>query len=127
MIEGLDHVALGVGDFDGELAILTGTLGMTLRRIGTHHGSGLRIAMLDGGPGAKIELIETEGTSRSFVHLAFRVADVSAAHAELQEQGFRSIRPPHPLDAARAETALLEHPGGGLIQIIAYQPDSPDL
>lgn len=127
MIEGLDHVALGVAAFDAQLSVLTNALGMELRRMGTHYASGRRIAMLADGAGGKVELIETDGAKLSLVHLAFRVADVPEAFAYLQEQGFRPIRPPHELDAARAITALVEDPVGGQVQIIAYEPDSPDL
>jgi hypothetical protein len=42
-------------------------------------------------------------------------------------QGFKSIRGPHVLAAAKAETALLEDQTAMQVQIIQYQPDSPDL
>ena len=77
--------------------------------------------------GFKIELIETSPDERGLLHLAFRVDDLHAANADLLAKGYKSIRGPHALAAAKAETALLEDPAAMQIQLIQYQPDSPDL
>ncbi len=61
------------------------------------------------------------------LHVAYRVDDVEAEHRSLVAQGFRSLRGPHALAAAKATTALLEDPSGLQIQLIQYAPDSPDL
>ena len=127
-VQGLDHIALGVVDLDERIAFFTNVLGLELRRIGTRHSTGRRIAMLaDPVSGFKIELIETTPDEQGFLHLAARVQDVQAAFEELQAKGLRPVRGPHELAAAKAETALLEDGTSLGIQIIRYQPDSPDL
>ena len=123
----LDHVALGVHDLDERIAFLTGTLGMTLKRIGKHVKTGGRIAMIADRNGFKLELIELPNDEPGFQHLAYRVEDVEAAHASLVERGCKSIRGPHEIGAAKAVTALVEDPSGTQIQVIKYAPDSPDL
>ena len=123
----LDHVALGVHDLDERIAFLTGTLGMTLKRIGQHVKTGGRIAMIADSNGFKLELIELPNHEPGFQHLAYRVEDVEAAHASLVAQGCASIRGPHEIGAAKAVTALVEDPSGTQIQVIKYAPDSPDL
>jgi catechol 2,3-dioxygenase-like lactoylglutathione lyase family enzyme len=123
----MDHVALGVHDLDERIAFLTGTLGMTLKRIGKHVKTGGRIAMIADRNGFKLELIELPDDEPGFQHLAYRVEDVEAAHASLVEQGCTTIRGPHEIGAAKAMTALVEDPSGTQIQVIKYAPDSPDL
>jgi methylmalonyl-CoA/ethylmalonyl-CoA epimerase len=127
-MQGLDHIALGVVDFDERVAFFTQVLGLELRRTGTRHSTGSRIAMLvDPASGFKIELIETSAEEQGLLHLAARVEDVATAYQEMQAKGLRAVRGPHELAAAKAETALLEDGTALGIQIIRYQPDSPDL
>jgi catechol 2,3-dioxygenase-like lactoylglutathione lyase family enzyme len=123
----LDHVALGVRDLDERIAFLTGTLGMTLKRIGTHMKTGGRIAMIADQAGFKLELIEVPPSEPLFQHLAYRVADVEAAYASLVAQGCRGLRSPAPIPPAKAMSALVEDQTGVQIQVIKYAPDSPDL
>ncbi|HEY8491864.1 MAG TPA: VOC family protein [Dehalococcoidia bacterium] len=124
----LDHVAIGVADLDGGVAMLTSTFGMVLKRMGTHVASGGRIAFLaDPASGMKLELIETPDRQTGFMHVAFRVDDVAAEHARLTSAGFETVRGPFRLEPARADTALLRDPSGLEVQIIRYDTDSPDL
>jgi len=123
----LDHFALGVHDLDERIAFLTGTLGMTLKRIGTHFKTGGRIAMIADANGFKLELIELPTGAPGLQHVAYRVDDVDAAYAQLLADGCTPIRGPHELSAAKAVTALLEDPSGLQVQIVKYAPDSPDL
>jgi len=127
MMEKLDHVALGVRDVEERIAFLTGTLGMTVKRRGTHVRSGRPLAMVADASGFKIELVEVDADEPTFLHLAFRVDDVASAYRTMLDQGWESIRGPHALHAARAETALLQDAAKLQVQIIKYQPDSPDL
>lgn len=127
MIGALDHVALAVKDIEARIAFMTGTLGMTLKRRGTHFKTGRAIVLLADANGFKIELIEADVDQPTFMHLAYRVDDVAGAHARLVAEGCASVRGPHDLKAARAETALVEDPGRIALQVIKYQPDSPDL
>src|SRR5207248_3722898 len=103
----LDHVALGVHDMDERIAFLTGTLGMTLKRMGTHFKSGGRIAMIADANGFKLELIELPNDAPGLQHVAYRVEDVDAAYGRLIEAGCSGIRGPHELGAAKAVTALV--------------------
>ena len=126
MIQGLDHIALGVVDFDGRCEFLTETMGLELRRTGTRYSTGTQIAFL-ADPVFKIELIETSDEEAGMLHLAFRVDDVEAEYENLLSKGLKPIREPHELAAAKAKTALLQAASGLNIQIIQYAPDSPDL
>ncbi|MFI5265816.1 MAG: VOC family protein [Chloroflexota bacterium] len=127
-IDRIDHFALAVSDFDERIDFFTNTMGMTVRRHGKHFASGGRIVMLaDPKSGFKIELVERPGKDTELTHVAFRVEDVPAAHEQLLAEGLQSIRGPHHLDAAKADTALLKDASGMEIQIVRYEPDSPDL
>jgi catechol 2,3-dioxygenase-like lactoylglutathione lyase family enzyme len=122
----LDHVALGVPDLDERLRFLADTLGFTLRRLGTNVRTGGRIAML-GHPDTpvKIELIES-ADQQGFLHLAMHVDDVGAEFARLTAAGLTPVRPPFRLEAAKADSAVLQDPAGWMIQLVHYDPDSPD-
>jgi len=122
----LDHVALGVADFDERLRFLEETLGFTLRRLGTNVRTGGRIAMV-GHPdeAVKIELIESP-EQQGFLHLAVHVDDVGAEFDRLTRAGLTPVRPPFRLEAAKADSALLKDDAGWMIQIVHYDPDSPD-
>lgn len=127
-IDQIDHFALAVSDFDERVDFFTNKMGMTVRRHGKHFASGGRIVMLaDPKSGFKIELVERPGKDTELTHVAFRVEDVSATHEQLLAEGLQSIRGPHHLDAAKADTALLKDASGMEIQIVRYEPDSPDL
>lgn len=127
MIGALDHVALGVPDIEARLKFLTETLGMTIKRRGTHFKSGRPIVLVADANGFKLELIEIDATQPEFMHLAYRSDDVTADHEQLLAAGCTSVRGPHELKAARAETALVQDSGNLEVQIIRYEPDSPDL
>lgn len=127
MIGALDHVALGVRNMEERIAFLTGTLGMTVKRRGTHFKSGRPIVLVADSNGFKLELIEVDADEPTLMHLAYRVEDVAAAYDRLLGEGCESIRGPHELKAARAETAIVQDASKLQVQIIKYQPDSPDL
>ena len=127
MIQGLDHIALGVSNLDERIDFFTDTLGMQLKRLGKHVSTGGRMAFLADASGFKIELIETDSDQPAILHLAYRTDNVEVEHARLVSAGYRSIRGPHELPAARAMTALLEDPFRLQVQIVTYAPDSPDL
>ena len=125
-----DHVAIEVNDFDGRVDSLVHNLGMTLVRHGIRYSTGQRIAMLGDETGVKIELIESDADEPAFAHVAFRADEAAAvddAEAGLVEAGWSTVNPVHDLAAARARTTLLADRGGLHVQVIAYEPDSPDL
>jgi catechol 2,3-dioxygenase-like lactoylglutathione lyase family enzyme len=123
----LDHVALGVSNLDERLRFLADTLGFTLRRLGTNVRTGGRIAMV-GHPDSsvKLELIESADEG-GFLHLAVHVDDVAAEFERLTAAGLTPVRAPFRLEAAKADSAVLRDPAGWTIQIVHYDPDSPDL
>ena len=125
-----DHVAIEVSDFDARVESLVGDVGMTLVRMGLRHRTGQRIAMLGDGTGVKIELIESETAEPTFAHVAFRAerpGDVDETEVDLVRAGWSTVSPAHDLGSARARTSLLADEGGLHVQVIAYEPDSPDL
>ncbi|MCY3616347.1 MAG: hypothetical protein OXG66_01620 [Acidimicrobiaceae bacterium] len=125
-----DHVAIEVNDFDIRVDALVNDVGMTLVRHGIRYSTGQRIAMLGDETGVKIELIESDAGQPTLAHVAFRAdgaAAVDKAQAGLVEAGWSTVNPVHDLAAARARTTLVTDRGGLHVQVIAYQPDSPDL
>ena len=125
-----DHVAIEVNDFDGRVDALVNDVGMTLVRRGIRYSTGQRIAMLGDETGVKIELIESDADRPTLAHVAFRADEAEAvdeAEAGLVEAGWSRVNPVHDLAAARARTTLVADGGGLHVQVIAYEPDSPDL
>ena len=125
-----DHVALEVSDFDVRVEAFVNDFGMILVRHGVRYSTGQRIAMLGDETGVKIELIESDTDRPTFAHVAFRAAEagaVDAAEADLDEAGWTVVNPVHDLGAAKARTTLVVDSGGLHAQVIAYEPDSPDL
>ncbi|MEN9232338.1 MAG: hypothetical protein Q6L68_15680 [Thermostichus sp. DG02_5_bins_236] len=53
--------------------------------------------------------------------------DIPTEHDRLCQEGLTPLRGPLYLKAAKADTALLKDPAGMEMQIIHYEPDSPDL
>jgi hypothetical protein len=119
-----DHVAIEVPDLDGFIEALTTTGLMRLLRRGTRTGTGQRLAMLVDDQGQKVELIE--GEEVRFLHLAFEVGDVDAAHAALLGTGAAVVRTPQRIEAARALSSIVRTAGGVEVQVVRYDDDSPD-
>jgi methylmalonyl-CoA/ethylmalonyl-CoA epimerase len=127
MTDSLDHFALAVADLDERIAFFTSHMGMALRRMGKENSTGNRIAMLaDPNSGFKLELIESADRS-GLQHIARRVEDVQGTYDQMVAAGLKPLREPHRIGAAKAESALVEDPSGLKVQIIRYDPDSPDL
>jgi predicted enzyme related to lactoylglutathione lyase len=129
-LEKLDHVAIEVSDLDYHVAQLVGTGGMRLLRRGIAKRTGTRIAMMGDPSGMKIELIENRdappGAPR-FLHVAFRSRDVDEAAAALVEKGWKWERGPIDLQEAQARSVLLSDDRGFELQVLTYQPTSPDI
>jgi Glyoxalase/Bleomycin resistance protein/Dioxygenase superfamily len=129
----LDHVATVEPDIDSAVTRHVELLGFRLLRWGRHIATGRRIAMLADTSGSKVELIEidagagVEEARRQLAHVAYRTGDVDRLHAVLLAAGFAELRPPGRLEPARARTSLLRDPAGAQLQLISYDPDSPDL
>jgi len=123
-----DHVAIEVADFDAEVEQLAATGALKVLRYGTMRQTGLRIAMLGDGTGAKIELIENpDAVEPRFAHLAFRSRDIRATREALESRDWRILREPQMLADARAESMLAQNARGLSLQAIRYDETSPDI
>ena len=128
-IEKLDHVGIAVEKLDSALPIWEGVLGMVLAGTEEVVEQKVRTAFLPVG-GSEIELLESidpESPIAKFIavkgqgvqHLAFRVADIDTALAELKAKGVRLIDETPRRGAGGARIAFL-HPkstGGVLIEL----------
>jgi hypothetical protein len=122
----LDHQGVESTAIDADVR-LHEALGLELLRWGVHVRTGLRVALLHDGHGGKLELMEVAARTGDLDHLAYRVPELPAAHAVALAAGNTEVTPPFRLEAARADSSFVRSPGGGLVQLIAYDPGSPDL
>lgn len=129
-VERIDHVALEVRDFDDTIARLEGALGMHCVRVSTSmRDPSRRIAMVRDRAGFALEIIEAPSWHRGppiLDHVAFRVADVDDSYRALHGTGYTSQMTPRRIEAAQADTAVLADQGGLVVQVVRYDPDSPD-
>ncbi|CAN5480641.1 hypothetical protein BH09ACT12_BH09ACT12_30350 [soil metagenome] len=123
----LDHVAIETADIDADVAILTRTVGLTEVRWGVHVVNGGRIAMLTDHHGMKVELIETATPDGTLAHLAFEVPDVAVAAASAIEAGCLGEIDLIRIPAAMASISQVRSPAGTALQLIHYEPGSPDI
>jgi hypothetical protein len=122
----IDHIAIEVEDFVGRIAQLVSTGALRVIRYGTT-GGGKRLAMLGDGTGMKIEIVECMGAKEPrFLHFAFLSEDIDGACRTLVEQGWTPKFGPAALPAAKAYTAMLTDGAGLDVQVIHYDPSSPD-
>lgn len=127
----IDHVAVEVGDFDARLELLTGALGLVLRRDGRLTADPTRrIAMLADPRGVKVELVEgPPGSPDRLLHLAFgaeQPSGVDRAFDALLAAGCAATTEPIRFEPARSRTATVTGPHGGCYQVVAYDADAPD-
>ncbi len=102
--------------------------GLRLIRRGTVGRTGHRMAMLGDGSGMKLELIEDPAADAPrLLHLAFRSDDVAGACEALPRNDWTLLHGPNVLPAAHALSALFRDSAGLHLQIIDYEPSSPDL
>jgi len=125
----VDHVGVAVEKLDDALAFYEGVLGMKLAGTETVEEQKVRTAFIPLGD-TEIELLEStdpEGPIGKFIaakgagmqHIAYRVADIDAALAELKEKGVRLIDEKPRYGAGGARIAFL-HPkatGGVLVEL----------
>lgn len=125
----VDHVGVAVEKLDVALAFYEGVLGMKLAGTETVEEQKVRTAFIPLGD-TEIELLEStdpEGPIGKFIaakgagmqHIAYRVADIDAALAELKEKGVRLIDEKPRYGAGGARIAFL-HPkatGGVLVEL----------
>ena len=130
MLDRIDHVGIAVADLDSAIALYEKTLGMPLVHREKVAEQGVEAVLLDVGDG-HIELLEPlrEDTpvgkflakkGPGLHHVAYAVADVSAALAELAEQGIELIDS-EPRRGIRDSRVAFLHPrstGGVLTEIV---------
>lgn len=120
-LRGLDHVALGVPDFDASVDLFVKRFGLEVLLTGNVPATGQRMAMLRDAEGGKLELVETpDEDSVSVLHVAFWTDDADEAHHVLVGQGWQTKREPHDLPRNNSRTALLTGQGFDL-QVISYR------
>jgi methylmalonyl-CoA epimerase len=127
----LDHIGIAVKSLDA--AKIYEALGLTIEHIETVETQGVRTAFLAAGD-AMIELLEPSGpqsTVAKFIekrgegihHICFRVDDIEAQLARLQQQGYRLINE-SPVPGAHGCRVAFLHPAaanGVLIELSEKQ------
>jgi len=130
MLDRIDHVGIAVADLDSAIALYEKTLGMPLVHREKVTEQGVEAVLLDVGDG-HIELLEPlaeETPVGKFLakkgpglhHVAYAVSDVTAALAELAEQGVELIDTT-PRRGIRDSRVAFLHPrstGGVLTEIV---------
>jgi len=130
MLDRIDHVGIAVADLDSAIALYEKTLGMPLVHREKVEEQGVEAVLLDVGDG-HIELLEplAEDTpvgkflakkGPGLHHVAYAVSDVTAALAELAEQGVELIDTT-PRRGIRDSRVAFLHPrstGGVLTEIV---------
>jgi methylmalonyl-CoA/ethylmalonyl-CoA epimerase len=133
LVTAVDHVGIAVPDLDAAIAWYADTLGLVATHAETNEEQGVREAMLSapGDGGAAVQLLAPlrpdspigrflERNGPGIQQIAYRVADVDAACAELRERGVRLL-----YDSPRRGTAGSRinflHPkdaGGVLVELV---------
>jgi methylmalonyl-CoA epimerase len=130
MLDRIDHVGIAVADLDSAVALYEKTLGMPLVHREKVAEQGVEAVLLDVGDG-HIELLEPLGEDTpvgkflakkgpGLHHVAYAVSDVTAALAELAEQGVALIDS-EPRRGIRDSRVAFLHPkstGGVLTEIV---------
>jgi methylmalonyl-CoA epimerase len=130
MLDRIDHVGIAVADLDAAIALYEKTLGMPLVHREKVTEQGVEAVLLDVGDG-HIELLEPLGEDTpvgkflakkgpGLHHVAYAVSDVTAALAELAEQGVALIDS-EPRRGIRDSRVAFLHPkstGGVLTEIV---------
>jgi methylmalonyl-CoA/ethylmalonyl-CoA epimerase len=117
----LHHTGLYVASLDEALAFYRDQLGLQTEFDLSR--PGLRVVMLKSGDG-RLELLELTPVSREerrapgLRHVAFQVADLDAAYAELSNQGTSFLEPPLGGTGAWPRACFFRAPDETLIELI---------
>lgn len=129
MMRNVDHLGIAVRSLEEGLTVWRDLMGLAPRETETVAEQGVRTAFLDVGEVA-VELLEPTGPDTpvgrflarrgpGFHHVCFRVDDLAATLARLEENGVRLIdREPRP--GARGSRIAFVHPastGGVLVEL----------
>ena len=131
MFDGIDHLGIAVAELDDAVASYGERLRMALvhREVVTEQG--VEVALLDSGDHSHVELLaplSAQSTVGRFLasrgpglhHVAYRVADIEAALADLAQRGVELIDE-RPRTGVRASRVAFLHPratGGVLTELV---------
>ncbi len=117
MIQGIDHIELIVRDLEAYVDFLT-RLGFETVRRTAHHGGSIEMKP----PGDKQPVFELHQVIGEEViginHIAYRVADVAAAHDALAASGVELAGKPHFVEATGRTNVNLRDPDGWRVQLV---------
>jgi methylmalonyl-CoA/ethylmalonyl-CoA epimerase len=130
MFERIDHIGVAVADLDASVDLLTGTFGMPLAHREVVTEQGVEAVLLDVGEN-HVELLAPLGQDTpvgrflarqgpGLHHVAYQVADIDGALAEMREAGLRLIDE-SPRAGIRDSRVAFLHPsatGGVLTEIV---------
>jgi methylmalonyl-CoA/ethylmalonyl-CoA epimerase len=139
-VTAIDHVGIAVPDLDEAIAFYTETFGLVVTVREVNEDQGVREAMLrvpgDDGRGTAIQLLAPltpESTIAKFLErhgpglqqLAYRVADVDEASADIRAKGARVLydEPRHGTANSRVQFVHPKSTGGVLVELVEPAKD----
>jgi methylmalonyl-CoA/ethylmalonyl-CoA epimerase len=139
-VTAIDHVGIAVPDLDEAIAFYTETFGLVVTVQEVNEDQGVREAMLrvpgDDGSGTAIQLLAPltpESTIGKFLErhgpglqqLAYRVADVDEASADIRAKGARVLydEPRHGTANSRVQFVHPKSTGGVLVELVEPAKD----
>jgi methylmalonyl-CoA/ethylmalonyl-CoA epimerase len=133
LVTAVDHVGIAVADLDEAIAWYESTLGLVATHTETNEEQGVREAMLSapGDSGAAVQLLAPlrpdspigkflDRNGPGIQQMAYRVADIDAACADLRDKGVRLLYPEPRRGTAGSRINFL-HPkdaGGVLVELV---------
>jgi methylmalonyl-CoA/ethylmalonyl-CoA epimerase len=137
LVTAVDHVGIAVADLDEAIAWYESTLGLVATHTETNEEQGVREAMLSapGDPGAAVQLLAPlrpdspigkflDRNGPGIQQMAYRVADIDAACADLRAKGVRLLYP-EPRRGTAGSRINFVHPkdaGGVLVELVQPGP-----
>jgi methylmalonyl-CoA/ethylmalonyl-CoA epimerase len=137
LVTAVDHVGIAVADLDEAIAWYESTLGLVATHTETNEEQGVREAMLSapGDSGAAVQLLaplRPDSPIGKFLarngpgiqQMAYRVADIDAACADLRAKGVRLLYP-EPRRGTAGSRINFVHPkdaGGVLVELVQPAP-----
>jgi methylmalonyl-CoA/ethylmalonyl-CoA epimerase len=133
LVTAVDHVGIAVADLDEAIAWYESTLGLVATHTETNEEQGVREAMLSapGDTGAAVQLLAPlrpdspigkflDRNGPGIQQMAYRVADIDAACADLRAKGVRLLYP-EPRRGTAGSRVNFVHPkdaGGVLVELV---------
>ena len=127
----LDHAGASVADLGGSMRFYSDVMGFAVEEEFRIPNTPVRGAVMRHPGGARIELFHRDDSQaaapghpidstlrRGWFQLAFAVADVRAAYAQVVAGGASAVKPPFCAPDGRAWVAFIGDPDGNLIELI---------